>query len=119
MPNNSFYKSKAWNNVRITYALKKHCLCERCGRPVYVAGISNEIDKDKRLRSIVHHKEYLIDNYDDDTVALNEDNLELLCIDCHNNEHHALASTKLGLMFDEAGNLIQSSKIAKRKSALD
>ena len=34
---------------------------------------------------IVHHKEYVTDlNYEDDNVFFNIENLESLCLDCHN-----------------------------------
>lgn len=37
---------------------------------------------------IVHHKSYIdVKNIWDTGITLNFDNLELLCIDCHNKEH--------------------------------
>lgn len=45
---------------------------------------------------IVHHKSYInLNNIFDPAVTINFENLELLCIDCHNKEH---IST-----FDESG----------------
>lgn len=106
-----FYQTKVWKRNRKDFALSKDCICERCHRPVYVSGISDEsIPKDKRLRYIVHHKEYLNENnYTNDDVSLNWDNLELLCIDCHNEEHPRLKKmpVRKGLTFDELGNLVQ------------
>jgi len=111
MERKSLYHSKAWKDIRKGYALSKHCQCERCGRYVYVDGISNYLPKEQRLKSIVHHKIYLTnENYTDDSVVFNWDNLELLCIDCHNKEHFE-QSTRDGLMFDEFGNLIKSPRI--------
>lgn len=107
MNRQEFYNTRAWKDVRKAYALSKHCQCERCGRYVYVSGLTQYLPKDKRLKSIVHHKEYLNnDNVYDDKIALDESNLELLCIDCHNQEHF-LEATRKGLMFDELGNLIE------------
>lgn len=58
----------------------------------------------------VHHKEYLNElNYVDDDVALNENNLELLCLDCHNREHKFKALKK-EYIFDDFGNLLPSKK---------
>ena len=106
-----FYRSKAWKNVRRAYAISKNCICERCGRPVYVDGITDYISKEKRIKSIVHHKTYLTDdNIADDSIALDENNLELLCIDCHNTEHFN-QSTRKGLRFDDSGNLIEVKNI--------
>ena len=62
-----------------------------------------------RLRpgKIVHHTCYLTqENINDPMVSLNFENLEYLCQDCHNEEHHAGASTREDCMFDEEGNLI-------------
>lgn len=107
MTRQEFYQTKAWKQIRKNIWLKQSCLCNRCHRPVYVNGISEYIPKDKRLKGIVHHKEYLTDiNFNDDSIALNEDNLEGLCIDCHNKEHFNTGVTRNDVMFDEEGNLI-------------
>ena len=38
----------------------------------------------------MHHKKRLtINNINEPSVALNEDNLELLCSECHENEHRS------------------------------
>lgn len=101
------YSSKAWKDTRKYIWLKQSCLCARCGRPVYVDGITPYLPKEKRLKSIVHHKIYLNEvNYLDDDIAYNEENLEGLCIDCHNKEHFANDVTKDDVMFDEYGNLV-------------
>ena len=72
-----FYGSSAWKECRKAYAKSKGNLCERClkagqFRPGYV----------------VHHRIYLTDeNLSDPAVALNWNNLELLCRECHEMEH--------------------------------
>lgn len=87
----AFYKSKAWQQCRDAYFVSKYGLCERCGRP----GL------------IVHHKIKLTPcNINNPEITLNWDNLQLLCLDCHNREHGG-ASTAESLAFDENGNLIQ------------
>ena len=103
-----FYKSKAWNDVRKTIWLKQNLLCNRCHKPVYVDGISDYIPKDKRLKGIVHHINY-IDNSNvyDKNITLNPDNLEGLCIECHNKEHMTTDITRKEYEFDENGNLIK------------
>ena len=51
---------------------------------------------------IVHHKSYIdMSNIYDADITLNFDNLELLCIDCHNKEHFAEN------IFNEAGELLE------------
>ena len=88
----AFYKSAAWLHCREAYIEHVHGLCERCHRPGY----------------IVHHKIYLTpDNIADPDVALNFDNLEYLCLDCHNREHGSSDQqvTREGLAFDSFGDL--------------
>lgn len=69
-----FYHSTQWLKVRKAYKLYRHNICERCGGVGY----------------IVHHKKYInSSNIFNPDVTLNFDNLELLCLDCHNAEHIA------------------------------
>lgn len=86
-----FYNSKAWNKTRYSYIVSKGGLCERCG-----AGAK-----------LVHHKIYITpQNINDYTVTLNHNNLELLCQDCHNNEHASRQPTVKGLRFNDNGDII-------------
>lgn len=108
MNREKFYKTKLWEDITKYIWLKQKCICSRCGRPVYKRGISEWIPKDKRIKGIVHHKEYLDDNnFLDPNIALNENNLEGICIDCHNKEHFQSSCLKDDVMFDEMGNLIK------------
>lgn len=115
MSRESFYNGKTWKLNRVSFARSKNCICERCGKPVWVKGISDEsIPKERRLKYIVHHKTYLNDiNLNDDTIALDWNNLELLCINCHNQEHVPNTAIRKDLMFDEFGNVVQR-KVIKR-----
>ena len=74
----SFYNSKAWKDCELLYKKKMHFLCELC--------------KEKGVLTpgeIVHHKIHLTaENVHDAEISLNFDNLQLLCIPCHNNIHH-------------------------------
>lgn len=71
-----FYRSKAWRDCRLHY-LSGHPLCERCLKRGEV-----------RAAAIVHHKIYLDNNkVQNPELALCDDNLEALCLDCHNKEH--------------------------------
>lgn len=73
----SFYLSKTWYNTARAYKQSVGCLCERCRKKgLIVPG------------EIVHHKIHLTpENINNLDVSLNWDNLELLCRDCHANEH--------------------------------
>ena len=95
------YNSKQWRKTRQAYMDSVNHLCERCGDAGY----------------IVHHIEHIdSSNVDNPDVTLHWDNLELLCIDCHNAEHfRSHHATIDGLTFDEQGQLIQT-KAAKMKS---
>ena len=72
-----FYSSKAWQTCRNEYAKRQRYLCEDClRRGIYRPG------------EIVHHKIELDPiNIEKPEVALNFDNLELLCRECHENRH--------------------------------
>ena len=86
----SFYASALWKKTRSAYARYRYGLCERCGRP----------------GDIVHHKIYLTpENITNDAIALGFDNLEMLCIVCHNREHDSSDAISPDLYFDEDGNI--------------
>ena len=89
----SFYASKAWKECREAYKQSVYGLCERCGQP------GDE----------VHHKIYLTPtNINNPEITLNWDNLELLCLSCHNKEHISKYSPLVdGLEFDENGDLVR------------
>ena len=94
----SFYKSKEWRECRAAYISLVDGLCERC------------LDDGKVIPGkIVHHQEELTpDNINDPEITLNFDNLEYLCLNCHNEEHGigvGAEVTREGLEFDEFGEL--------------
>ena len=88
-----FYNSKAWRDCAKAYKASKFGICERCKQP---------------KGTIVHHKVYLNEeNINDVTVTLNQENLELLCIDCHHAEHFKkYSSLPDGYTFDENGQAV-------------
>ena len=103
-----FYQSKVWKTVKNNVWLKQDLLCNRCHKPVYVSGLSEYLPRSKRRTGIVHHKIYLDNtNIYDENITLNEDNLEGICKDCHEKEHHQDQVTRKEYKFDENGNLIK------------
>lgn len=87
-----FYLSTAWRETREYIYKRDMGLCVRCGRP----------------GEIVHHKIYLTpQNIDNPSITLSEDNLELVCRECHAIEHEGQPATAAGLMFDDEGNLVE------------
>ena len=72
----TFYMSRAWVRCRKGYAASKGGLCERC----WSKGLIKPGEE-------VHHKIRLTpENINDPAIALNWDNLELLCKQCHDEE---------------------------------
>ena len=85
----AFYNSQEWIRLAKAYREKHFFTCERCG-----AANARE----------VHHKIHLTpENIAIPGIALNHDNLELLCQDCHNAEHHGQQGTRYRI--DAAGNV--------------
>lgn len=73
----AFYGSKAWKKTRAAYRKAAGGLCERC----FSKGIITPGE-------IVHHKiEITPDNINDPTITLSFNNLELVCRECHTEEH--------------------------------
>lgn len=84
----NFYKSEAWKLAREIKIRSVNGRCERC------SGIGQE----------VHHRNRLtVENVDDSAISLNPENLELLCLECHNKEHKRFSKD---IQFDDEGNLI-------------
>jgi len=73
----AFYHSAEWLKCRAAYIKSVGGLCERCAdRGAIVPGY------------IVHHREWITEqNITDPNVLLSFDNLEYLCLDCHNRVH--------------------------------
>lgn len=72
-----FYTSKAWKQTRAAYISSVRGLCEICKRKGKI-----------KPGVIVHHKIHLTpDNINDPDISLNWDNLQLLCRDCHADQH--------------------------------
>ena len=75
--------------------MSKHNLCERCAK-------KNEIV----VAKIAHHRVWLTkDNIGDPAITLAWDNLEALCQDCHNREHHR-SKKQQRYSFDKGGQVI-------------
>lgn len=89
-----FYGSEAWRQCRDGFPQSRGYLCERCSTP-----------ENPTVAKIAHHKVYLTQrNVNDPSISLSWENLEALCQDCHNKEHHS--GDKRQYDFDDDGNLI-------------
>lgn len=90
---NSFYHSSEWKACRSAY-IKLHPLCEQCESKGLVVPAE-----------IVHHKIHLTEtNVKDPSIALNFNNLESVCRDCHNKIHFT-SDVERRWSFDKDGNL--------------
>jgi 5-methylcytosine-specific restriction protein A len=89
-----FYKSKAWLDCREGFIKFVHGLCNRCDSPGF----------------IVHHKILLTpNNINDPEATLNWEQLEYLCLECHNQEHMSKHKEIIreGLKFNDKGEVIK------------
>lgn len=78
-------------------------ICERCQN-------KNTVGTGKDPIWIVHHKVPITpQNIHDPQVTLSWDNLELLCITCHNMEHSAGEEQRA--VFDSEGNVVGVKKV--------
>lgn len=77
-----FYKSDAWQQLRSKALERDNYECQECKRQGKVYTDQQDPEKHKRL-DVDHIKE--IENYPE--LALELDNLETLCIKCHNKKH--------------------------------
>ena len=72
-----FYNSNDWRTLAMKYTQDKQYRCERCGR----------------IATQVHHIK-AIQTDDGWNHRLDYDNLELLCVDCHNERHERFTKRK-------------------------
>lgn len=73
-----FYGSKRWRDLRDLLVIQRHACCDRCGKDF----------SDNTSYLVAHHKEHLTDeNLMDLNVALNPDNIEIVCQKCHAHYH--------------------------------
>ncbi|MDO5715749.1 MAG: HNH endonuclease signature motif containing protein [Tissierellia bacterium] len=93
-----FYKSKAWQRCRASFISYRESidggLCQHC--------------QSKRGYIVDHVVEITPSNINDVTITLNHDNLQFLCLPCHNKKTFKKNfATKENLFFDEVGNIFQ------------
>ncbi|WP_217971484.1 HNH endonuclease [Staphylococcus xylosus] len=81
-----FYNSGEWKKKREVIKQRDNYECQECKRQGKVAIDVFEHNKNgrKKIKLVVHHIKELEDN---PTLALDDDNLETLCVDCHNKIH--------------------------------
>ena len=65
--------------------------------------------------TIVHHKQHLnMQNINNPAITVSFDNLELLCLDCHNKEHFASNDFDVsGEVKDDSKNILELAGVFK------
>lgn len=82
-----FYTSYTWKKLRKQVIARDNYECQQCKREgkVFIDhGGMNKSGKRKKITLIVHHKIELKDRPD---LALDMNNLETVCVNCHNKIH--------------------------------
>ena len=82
-----FYNSGEWKRMRKRILDRDNHECQECKRNGVVFIDTYELNKTgkrKKIKLIVHHKKELEFHPE---LALDEDNLEVVCVNCHNKEH--------------------------------
>lgn len=98
------YESRRWERTRRLYLESKHYICEICGR----------------VGNTVHHKIPLTaDNLHDERIAYGVENLQCLCLECHNKVHNRFKAQE-GKKFDSAGNVLvdKDAEFEKAQAAI-
>ena len=73
-----FYGSKRWRDLRQVLVIDRHGICDRCGKDF----------SDDTSQLVAHHKEHLTDEtLKDPAVAVDPQNIEILCAKCHAHYH--------------------------------
>ena len=91
-----FYDSYAWRKLSAQIKERDNFECQQCKRNGFVSTDTNEYSeqaKRKKIQLVVHHIRELEDYPE---LAFDTDNLETLCVDCHNKLH--------GRVFRESNN---------------
>ena len=99
----SFYNSRAWQQCRTSYKANVHGLCEECLK-------HNKIEPGYILDHII---ELTPENINNPDISLNHDNLQYLCLICHNKKTFGNNDITVdGLRFNEYGDLIKVEEYA-------
>lgn len=90
-----FYDSSDWKRLREEVKKRDNYECQECKRKGIVRIDTNEYSehaKRKKIQLVVHHIKELEHHPE---LALEIDNLETICVDCHNKEHGRVFERKI------------------------
>lgn len=95
----SFYRSRDWEDVRQAALERDNNECQECKRQGKVHADSVKVEGERKSIELnVHHK-YELERYP--KLALVLDNLETLCLNCHNEVHGRVFERKKPKWDDE------------------
>lgn len=102
------YLSKAWVDLRRALIQSRGPVCQTCG----------EIISDTSTLIGHHKKELTPENVNDPLIALNPNNVELICSTCHNKEHKRFGnfSRNIFLVYGSpcSGKMVLVNQLRKR-----
>ena len=102
-----FYASKRWRDLRQVLIIQRHGICSRCGRDF----------SDDTSQLIAHHLEHLTDDtLKDPAVAVNPDNVEIVCQKCHAHYHPEKGFTKRKQVFIVYGSPLSGKSTYVRQN---
>lgn len=90
---NKFYSTKMWQRARNLALANARYQCDVCGSP-----------KDLQVHHIIP---ITLNNINDKNVTINQNNLQVLCVRCHNSIERGKGHTAKGVKFDKNGQLIK------------
>ena len=96
-----FYSSREWKRIRLIVLERDNYECQECRRKGLVTIDTNEYSesaKRKKIKLVVHHVKELEHHPE---LALEIDNLEVNCVDCHNAEHDRVFENTVNKWEDE------------------
>ena len=102
-----FYASKRWKELREMLIIQRHGRCDRCGKDFSTdpGGL------------IAHHREHLTDEtLKDPQVAINPDNIEIVCPKCHAHYHAYKGRTKRKQVFIVYGSPLSGKSTYVREN---
>ncbi|MGP4073788.1 HNH endonuclease [Piscibacillus sp. B03] len=82
-----FYDSKAWKLLREDIKKRDNYECQECKRQGRVTIDTNEYSESAKRKKIMLVVDHIKELEDYPELALDPDNLETKCVNCHNKKH--------------------------------
>lgn len=82
-----FYDSKPWRRLSAHVKKRDNNECQECKRKGNVSIDTNEFSESAKRKKIMLVADHIKEIEDYPEIALDEDNVETLCVKCHNIKH--------------------------------